>query len=95
MIPDNRFQLATELDLRNLRYRVEMAVPSEWIVRDDQEPDNLILVYVSADGHGDTINLGCECLRGAQDLPCDHAREVLLEIQGQPAIVEQLRQVAA
>ncbi len=89
MISEKAFTEKDEKTLELTPLRAEMAVPSEWIVREDAHPDVLFTVFVAATDAGG-LQAACSCLRGAQDLTCPHALEVLHQARANSDVLVQL-----
>ncbi len=89
MISEKAFSEKDKLRLEQTPLKSEMAVPSEWIVREDARPDELLTVFVAPAGAAD-LQIACSCLRGAQDLTCPHALDVLNQVRASEEILVQL-----
>ena len=90
MISENAFTDKEKNALESLDLTFEMAVATEWIVRDNNAPDNLMLVYVAPAETENELLAACSCDDGADDCPCPHALGVLQEIRGQNHILHQI-----
>ena len=78
-----------QIQLINLNLTVEMAIATEWVIRDNDQPDSLIMVYV-APTEDAQLQAACSCIQGTKDLPCAHALAVFQEIRDQNHILEEL-----
>lgn len=87
MISEKGFTDKEETALEGLDLTLEMAVPTEWVVRDNDNPDNLVMVYVEPTDSADELQAACSCEDGAADRPCPHALAVFQEIRGQNHIL--------
>jgi len=81
---DNRYLSATEFTL-------EMAVHNEWVVRDESDPDNLLVVYLKPAEDGN-IQAACSCPLGSRDEKCLHALRVINEVKDHTWLLRQLFQ---
>lgn len=90
MVSEKAFTEKDKRVLEETPLRSEMAVPSEWIVREDARPDELLTVFVAPTSDGETLQAACACLRGAQDLTCPHALDVLNRCRASEEILVQL-----
>ena len=90
MIAENAFTEKEKTALETSDLSFEMAVATEWIVRDNNRPDNLMLVYVAPSETEDELQAACSCDDGALDKPCLHALGVLREIRAQNHILHQI-----
>jgi hypothetical protein len=84
---DNHFRRLADLNEEELQ--AEMAVISQWLVRDPRFPDHLLLVYVTPLEDG-TIAAACECSEGVGNLPCLHALLVIHKIKDQAHLIREL-----
>ncbi len=89
MISENAFTEKDKNILAASPLKSEMAIPNEWIVREDARPDELLNVYVVMNGDGQ-LWVACTCIRGAQDVTCPHALDVITRIRSDEAILIQL-----
>jgi len=90
MISENAFTEKDQKILEATPLRSEMASPSEWIVRVDAKPDDLITVCVWPSSRGDELIIACACPDNARDLPCPHALDVRNQIRANDEILVQL-----
>src|SRR5688572_25568324 len=90
MIAENRFSDKEEKRLASMRLRFEMAVAAEWVVRDEDQPDNLLVVFVAPTANGEELQGACCCSEGTRDLPCPHALGVFKEIRANPHILDEI-----
>jgi hypothetical protein len=90
MVSENAFTEKDKRALEETPLRSEMAVPSEWVVREEARPDELLTVFVAPSDHFDELQAACSCLRGAQDLTCPHALDVFNQIRANEHILVQL-----
>lgn len=90
MVSEKAFNEKDKLVLQETPLRSEMAVPSEWVVREDAKPDELLTVFVAPTSTVDELQAACSCLRGARDLTCPHALDVLNKCRASEEILVQL-----
>ncbi len=91
MLSEKVFTRNDYLELDNSRLSAEMAVISEWVVRDDLHPDELFTIFVSPTSD-DLVQAACSCPRGARDETCPHALKVIREIYFNPALRDKLHE---
>ena len=89
MISEKTFTEKDKDELARTPLTSEMSDAKEWIVREDRNPDQLITVFVSPQPNGD-LYVACACLRGARDLTCPHALDVLIKCRASDEILVQL-----
>jgi hypothetical protein len=89
MISEKAFTEQDQNLLASTPLTVEMAVISEWIVREERNPDHLLTVYVAPTTDG-SIQAACSCLRGAADLTCPHALAVINRINADGELLDKL-----
>ena len=92
MVPESAFTEEVKSNLLQLNLTLEMAVAKEWVVRDNDIPDRLEVVYVFRIAHyfEDEMGAACSCTLGAKDEPCPHALEVFNEVRANPHILRQI-----
>ena len=90
MISEKAFTEKDKILLEKTSLTTEMAQPKEWYVREEANPDELILVYVSFLGDLKTLQVACSCLRGAQDKTCPHALDVINRVRADKQVMDQL-----
>lgn len=88
MLPENAFSEKEQIALLSLDLTIEMAVATEWIVRDNRIPDSLMLVYVAPTDVENELQAACSCPDGVLNKPCPHALAVFQEIRDQTHILQ-------
>lgn len=88
MVPENAFTDKEENLLESLNLSYESSLGVEWVVRDEADPDNLLLVFVTP-GDGQ-LQAACSCSRGARDLPCAHALGVFRQVRADEQILKEI-----
>lgn len=86
----SEFELNLNTGFANADLQIEMAHINEWVVRDPLAPDELLLVYVTPSSDGYHIATACSCFKGASDVACDHARDVVRTLKAQDHLVTEL-----
>lgn len=89
MISEKAFDEKDKDLLLKTPLKSEMAVPSEWIVREDAKPDELLTVFVAPATDG-SLQAACSCLLGTMDQKCPHALDVFQRVRANDEILVQL-----
>lgn len=90
MLAQNAFTLNDNLELADSLLDAEMAVISEWIVRDERAPDDLLTIFVAPMSDGRSLQAACSCPRGMRDQTCPHALLIIKTILNTNELSDQI-----